>query len=110
MAGASRYDLIEKAGLKHARHVRRAGGDAEGGQRQGRGRRPVMAENHYGWTFIPFLQGFGGNVFRNPPDDLMPVLDTPEAVAAADFFCQPAAQLRSGRRAVLHLRPGGGRR
>ena len=37
-------------------------------------------ENHWGWTFIPFLQGFGGNVFRNPPEDLMPALDTPEAV------------------------------
>ena len=38
-------------------------------------------ENHWGWTFIPFLQGFGGNVFRNPPDDLMPTLDTPEVAA-----------------------------
>ncbi len=46
-----------------------------------------VVENHYGWTFIPFLQGFGGNVFRNPPTDLTPVLDSPEAVAAADFFC-----------------------
>jgi multiple sugar transport system substrate-binding protein len=26
-------------------------------------------------------------VFRNAPTDLMPVLDSPEAVAAADFFC-----------------------
>ena len=45
-------------------------------------------ENHWGWTFIPFLQGFGGNVFRNPPDDLMPTLDSPEAVAAAEFFAK----------------------
>ena len=45
-------------------------------------------ENHWGWTFIPFLQGFGGNVFRNPPDDLMPTLDTPEAVEAAEFFAK----------------------
>ena len=34
-------------------------------------------ENHWGWVFIPFLQGFGGNVFRNPPDDLMPTSMTP---------------------------------
>ena len=45
-------------------------------------------ENHWGWTFIPFLQGFGGNVFRNPPDDLMPALDTPEAAEAAEFFAK----------------------
>ena len=45
-------------------------------------------ENHCGWTFIPFLQGFGGNVFRNPPDDLMPTLDTPEVAAAAEYFAK----------------------
>jgi multiple sugar transport system substrate-binding protein len=45
-----------------------------------------LPENHYGWSFIPFLQGFGGNVFRNPPDDLMPALDTPEAIAGAEYF------------------------
>ena len=68
----------------------------------------LVVENHYGWTFIPFLQGFGGNVFRNAPTDLMPVLDSPEAVAAAEFFCNNAARLRARRRAVLHLRPGAG--
>ena len=36
----------------------------------------------------PILQAFGGNVFRNPPDDLMPTLDTPGAVAAAEYFAQ----------------------
>ena len=23
-----------------------------------------VADNHYGWTFVPYLQAFGGNVFR----------------------------------------------
>ena len=45
-------------------------------------------ENHWGWTFIPFLQGFGGNVFRNAPDDLMPALDTQEVAEAAEFFAK----------------------
>jgi multiple sugar transport system substrate-binding protein len=45
-----------------------------------------IAENHYGWTFISFLMSYGGMVFRNPPDDLMPVLDAPEAIAAADYY------------------------
>jgi len=85
MAGASRYDLIEKAGKRmpdtfdEVTDVMKA--------ISGPGAIPAyIAENHYGWTFIPWLQGFGGNVFRNPPDDLTPVLDTPEAIAAADFY------------------------
>jgi multiple sugar transport system substrate-binding protein len=45
-------------------------------------------ENHHGWTWIPFLQGFGGNVFRAPPDDLMPTLDTPEAIEAAAWYAE----------------------
>jgi hypothetical protein len=29
-----------------------------------------LPENHYGWSFIPpWLQGLGGNVFRDPPED-----------------------------------------
>ena len=43
-----------------------------------------VTENHYGWILIPYLMGFGGNVFRDPPDDLMPMLDKPEAAEAAD--------------------------
>jgi multiple sugar transport system substrate-binding protein len=47
-----------------------------------------LTDNHWGWTFIPYLQGFGGNIFRNPPDDLMPTLDTPEVAEAAEFFAR----------------------
>ena len=46
----------------------------------------IIVENHYGWNWIPFLMGFGGQVFRDPPHDLMPMLDTPEAIEAADFY------------------------
>jgi len=85
MAGAARYDLIQQAGLKlpdsfddmakMLKTVNRKDGVAG-----------FAVENHYGWTFIPFLQGFGGDVFRKAPTDLMPTLDTPEAIEAADFF------------------------
>lgn len=34
-----------------------------------------------------WLQGFGGNVFRDPPNDLTPTLNTPESLAAAENFC-----------------------
>src|SRR3712207_7236708 len=36
---------------------------------------------------LPFLQAFG-SVFRNPPDDLTPTLDTPEAVVVAEYFAR----------------------
>ena len=63
-------------------------------------------ENHWGWIFIPFLQGFGGNVFRNPPDDLMPALDTPGGRRGGRVLRQADQFLRPGGRSRLHLRPG----
>ena len=86
MAGASRYDLIQQAGLK----LPDTFDELSTMLKAVKGKDGIAAwvvENHYGWSFIPFLQGFGGNVFRNAPTDLTPVLNSPEAVAAADFFC-----------------------
>jgi multiple sugar transport system substrate-binding protein len=47
-----------------------------------------VTENHHGWTWIPYLMGFGGTVFRGPPDDLMPMLNTPEAAEAAEYYAR----------------------
>jgi len=87
LAGAGRFDLFKANGLgmpdtfdeldRALQIVNKKDGVAAYG-----------IENHWGWTFIPFLQGFGGNVFRNPPEDLMPALDTPEAAQAAEFFAK----------------------
>jgi multiple sugar transport system substrate-binding protein len=85
MAAAARYDLFEKAGLKlpdtfdDIQKVLKAVHDKDGVK-------GFVNENHHGWTWIPYLQGFGGNVFRNPPDDLMPTLDSPEAIEAAEWY------------------------
>lgn len=85
MAGASRYDLIRQAGFtmpdtfaEMPKMLAAVNGKS--------GVPGFITENHYGWTFVGYLQGFGANVFRNPPHDLMPVLDTPEAIEAAGFF------------------------
>jgi multiple sugar transport system substrate-binding protein len=85
MAGASRYDLIQKAGLKLPDNFAEMESTLKAVNKQG-GIPAYVVENHYGWSWIPYLQGMGGQVFRNPPDDLMPVLDSPEAIAAADLF------------------------
>ena len=85
MAAAGRYDLIRKAGLTMPDtfdgilQVLKAVHDKEGVK-------GFVTDNLYGWTWIPYLQGFGGKVFRNPPEDLMPTLNTPEAIEAAEYF------------------------
>ena len=38
------------------------------------------------FPFPIWIQGYGGNVFRDPPNDLTPTLNTPEALAATDDF------------------------
>ncbi len=87
MAGAARYDLFEKAG-KTMPDTFDDVADTMKAVHMKDGIPAFLPENHYGWSFIPWLQGFGGNVFRDPPEDLTPVLDTPEAIAAADFFAK----------------------
>ena len=83
MAIASRFDLFKANGLampdtfddleKALAIVHKKDG-ADG----------FLTDNHWGFWYPPFLQGYGGNVFRAPPDDLMPTLDTPEAIVAAE--------------------------
>lgn len=82
---SSRFDLVQQAGLafpdttddlvKVLRAVNKKERVAG-----------FVSDNHYGWTFVPYLHAFGGDVFRKAPDDLFPTLDTAEAVAAADFY------------------------
>lgn len=85
MAASARFDLIEQAGLKmpdtfdDITKVLQATHDKDGVK-------GFVTENHHGWTWIPYLQGYGGNVFRDPPGDLMPTLDSPEAVEAAEYY------------------------
>ena len=38
------------------------------------------------FPFPIWLQGYGGNIYRDPPNDLTPTLNTPEAVEAATNF------------------------
>jgi multiple sugar transport system substrate-binding protein len=87
MAGAARFDILKANGLgmpdtfddldKAMQLVNKKEGVPA-----------FVTENHWGWIFIPYMHGFGGNVFRNPPDDLTPTLDTPEVAAAAEYLAK----------------------
>jgi multiple sugar transport system substrate-binding protein len=87
IAAAARADLITNAGLTFPDNTEDLVKVLQA-VHQKEGVAGFITENHYGWTFIPYLQAFGGKVFRNPPDDLTPMLDTPEAAAAAEYFAR----------------------
>ena len=85
MAGSSRFDLFQQASLDLPKTFDEVPVAMKAVHNRD-GIPAFAAENHYGWDWISWLHGFGGDVFRAPPDDLMPVLDSPEAIAAADYF------------------------
>jgi len=78
-------DLIEKAGMKlpetydELMKVLAATNDKEGVKAY------VTHKTHH-WMWVHFLHGFGGNVFKDPPGNLTPTLDSPAAIQAAEFY------------------------
>lgn len=85
LTAASRFDVLRQEGLALPDTTQAF---LEAAQKLNRKEKAsgFVTDNHYGWLFPPFLQAFGGNIFRNAPHDLYPTLDTPEAIAAADYF------------------------
>jgi multiple sugar transport system substrate-binding protein len=82
---AARADLVDEAGKSFPWTTDELVNVLEAVHRK-EGVSAFATENIYHWTWLPFLQGFGGKVFRNPPGDLTPMLDSPEAVASAEHF------------------------
>ena len=60
-----------------------------------------IADKLHHWNWIPYLMGLGGSVFKAPPDNLTPTLDTPEAADVGRMVRQPADEVRARRRPVL---------
>ncbi len=52
--------------------------------------------NSIHFPFPIWLQGFGGNVFRDPPNDLTPAFTTPEALAAAQNYTDLIVKYNEG--------------
>ncbi|MCW5747665.1 MAG: extracellular solute-binding protein [Alphaproteobacteria bacterium] len=82
---AGRYDLIEKAGLSLPKTfddlIKVC--DAVHGKE---GVAAFTADKLHHWNWIPYLMGMGGGVFKAPPDNLTPTLNTPQAAKAAEWY------------------------
>jgi multiple sugar transport system substrate-binding protein len=83
--GLSRMDLMERKGLKipttfdELQHVCaeiHVPGEVNG----------FVSWHLHHWCLMPYLHGFGGNAFQNPPTDVTPALNSPEAVQAVEFY------------------------
>lgn len=85
LMSASRGDLLDRAGLGMPTtmdEMLRACEAVHGRD----GIAAYVADRLHHWNWIPYLMGMGGNVFRDPPGNLTPTLDTPAAVQAAQWY------------------------
>src|ERR1051326_5355412 len=83
--GAARGDLIEKAGLKLPTNFDEMVKVCEAVHNK-EGVAAWTADKLHHWNWIPYLMGMGGNVFKDPPQNLTPTLDTPVAAQAAQWY------------------------
>jgi multiple sugar transport system substrate-binding protein len=85
LMGLSRMDLMEKKGLaipKTFAELQQVCAAINGTDNVN----GIVSFQLHHWCLPPYIQGFGGNIFRNPPADIMPVLNSPEAVQALDYY------------------------
>lgn len=86
MLGAARGDLIEDAGFEMPTTFEEMMAICEATHSNSTAAFANDRLHHWAWP--PYLMGFGGDVLRSVPDDLTPVLDSPESIAAADFYAR----------------------
>lgn len=81
----ARGDLVESAGLVYPRTFDELVTVCESVNRK-EGTSAFVADRLHHWNWIPYLMGFGGGIFVDPPGNLMPTLDTPEAAKAGEYY------------------------
>jgi multiple sugar transport system substrate-binding protein len=97
LMGLSRMDLMEKKGLKVPKtfaELQQVCAELNGTD----GVNGIVSFQLHHWNLPPYIQGFGGNIFRNPPVDIMPTLNTPQVIEAVEFY---ANLLKYGPQGVL---------
>ena len=85
LMGISRMDLMKKHGLKVPQTFDELMKTAEvmNGKDDVTG---FVSSNLHHWFLPPYVHGFGGDVFANPPGDIRPTLDSAAAVQAVEFY------------------------
>lgn len=91
LMGIGRMDLMKKRGLAVPKTFDELLKVAEGlhGTDDVTG---FVSSNLHHWFLPPYMHGFGGDVFANPPADIKPTLDTPAAVQATEFYARLLAK------------------
>jgi multiple sugar transport system substrate-binding protein len=85
--GASRGDLLDEAGVEMPRSFEELISVCQA-VHQKDDVSAFVASNLHHWNWIPFLMGFGGEVFAAPPEDLMPVFDSVEGAEAIEYYAR----------------------
>jgi multiple sugar transport system substrate-binding protein len=89
LMGISRMDLMKKRGVEAPRTFDELMKVAEAIHGQDGGSGPVtgfVSSNLHHWFLPPYVQGFGGDLFVNPPSDIKPALDSAASIQATDFY------------------------
>ena len=82
---AGRGDLIEKAGLSLPTTMDEVIKVCDAMQGKD-GMAAWTADKLHHWNWPPYLQAMGGHIFKDPPANLTPTLDTPEAAKSAAWY------------------------
>lgn len=91
LMAASRADLLDKAGKSMPTTFDELQAACEAVQGK-EGMSAFVADRLHHWNWIPYLMGMGGKIFRDPPDNLTPLLASPEAVRAAQWYAELLAK------------------
>ncbi|MEJ8859464.1 extracellular solute-binding protein [Variovorax robiniae] len=87
LMGMSRTDLMKKRGVEAPRTFDELMKVAEAVNGQD-GVTGFVSSNLHHWFLPPYVQGYGGDFFVDPPANITPALDTPAAIQATDFYCK----------------------
>ena len=85
LMGLSRMDLMEKKGLKIPKtfaELQQVCAEINGTDNVS----GLVSFQLHHWCLPPYIQGFGGNIFKNPPADIMPTLNSAEAIQAVEYY------------------------
>jgi len=85
LMGMSRTDIMKKRGVEAPRTFDELMKVAEAVHGQ-EGVTGFVSSNLHHWFLPPYMQGFGGDFFVDPPGNITPALDTAAAVQATDFY------------------------